>query len=149
GIVFAALGILAWSNVREPWQLFGAALVSGTGWALTNSAAVNAIVAPWFDKQRPKALSLAFNGASCGGLLFTPLWVFLIAHFVFSHEAILIGAAMLAVMIPVLAGVGGAAPSPAAATPGAPARPPLTRAQLLGDRNFVTISAAFALALFA
>src|SRR5215217_727753 len=81
GVAFAALGILAWSNAREPWQLFAAALPSGAGWAATSGAAINAIVAPWFERDRPKALSFAFNGASIGGLVFVPLWVVLIACF--------------------------------------------------------------------
>jgi len=39
-----------------------------------SGAALNVIVSPWFDHDRPKAISLAFNGASVGGVLFTPLW---------------------------------------------------------------------------
>jgi hypothetical protein len=39
-----------------------------------SGAALNAIVSPWFDHDRPKAIRLAFNGASVGGVLFTLLW---------------------------------------------------------------------------
>ena len=53
--------------------------VSGAGWAATSGAALNAIVAPWFDRDRPKAMSMAFNGASVGGILFAPLWTGLIS----------------------------------------------------------------------
>jgi len=57
GGVLLALGIAAWSLVPQAWMLFPAALVSGAGWALTSGAAVNAIVAPWFERGRPAALS--------------------------------------------------------------------------------------------
>jgi hypothetical protein len=56
------------------------AAVSGAGSAATTGAAINTIVAPWFDDQRPKALSMAFNGASIGGLIFTPVWAMAIGQ---------------------------------------------------------------------
>ena len=148
GIAFAILGMLAWANAQRPWQLFPAALLSGIGWAATSGAAINAIVAPWFDKDRPKALSLAFNGASIGGLVFTPLWVALIGAFGFATAAIMVGIAMGIVLLPVSERL--LRPQPAGGT-AAPARTalPLDRRALLRDRRFVTISAAFALGLFA
>jgi hypothetical protein len=42
GAVLSALGISAWANVREPWQIFLAALSSGAGWAVTSGAAIHA-----------------------------------------------------------------------------------------------------------
>ena len=42
---------------------------------MTSGAALNAIVARWFDRDRPMAIALAFNGASVGGVLFVPMWV--------------------------------------------------------------------------
>ncbi len=38
-------------------------------------AADNAIISPWFVHTRPAALSMAYNGASIGGVVFSPLWV--------------------------------------------------------------------------
>src|SRR6185503_11450926 len=55
-----------------------------------SAAAINAIVAPWFDRQRPIALSTAYNGASIGGVVFSPLWVAAIASLGFGLAAILI-----------------------------------------------------------
>src|ERR1051326_1184437 len=147
------LGVVAWANVRAPWQLFAAALLSGTGWAATSGAALNAMVAPWFHQDRPKALSLAFNGSSVGGLILTPVWVALIARLGFASAAAVIGATMVVVLCPVIAGF--LRPRPAAAgsaLPGAgrnAARSGLRRAELLRGRRFITISAAFALGLFA
>ena len=80
GAVLLALGVCGWSLAQAPWQLYGAALVSGSGWVALGPAAVNALIAPWFARRRPAALSMAYNGASLGGVLFSPLWVFLIAQ---------------------------------------------------------------------
>ena len=74
GGVLAGVGVVAWAASPSPWLLFPAALLSGAGWALTSGAAINAMVAPWFDRKRPAALSMAFNGASVGGVLFAPLF---------------------------------------------------------------------------
>ncbi len=57
---------------QEIWQLVPALLLSGAGWSAMSGAALNLIVAPWFERDRPKAISTAFNGASIGGLLFVP-----------------------------------------------------------------------------
>lgn len=149
GIAAAALGILAWSNAQAPWQLFPAALIAGAGWAATSGAAINAIVAPWFDKDRPRALSLAFNGASVGGLVLTPLWVALIDAFGFAPAAAIVAATMAAILLPVSVGYLRPQPNLADGTINAAPRPAMNRAALLRDRRFVTISAAFALGLFA
>jgi MFS family permease len=79
GALAAALGFLGWALAREPWQLFAATVLSGFGWAATGGAAINAMVAPWFARRRPAALSSAYNGASVGGVVLSPLWVALIA----------------------------------------------------------------------
>ncbi len=59
------------------------------------AAAVNAIIAPWFVHKRPAALSMAYNGASIGGVVFSPLWVAAIAWLDFPIAATIIGATML------------------------------------------------------
>lgn len=75
GSVCLAVGIVGWSMASLPWHLFVAAILSGTGWVAMGAAAVNAIIAPWFGRRRPAALSMAYNGASFGGVIFSPLWV--------------------------------------------------------------------------
>jgi hypothetical protein len=72
GALLTALGVLGWGFAQEPWQLFLATPISGAGWAMTSGAALNAMVAPWFVRRRPAALSMAFNGASMGGVIFSP-----------------------------------------------------------------------------
>jgi predicted MFS family arabinose efflux permease len=126
--------------------------LSGAGWAATSGAAINAMVAPWFDRERPKALSLAFNGASVGGLLFTPLLIALAAWLGFPAASAIVAVTTAALLWPIAAyvlsrkperGTGGAAPPHDEHKVGA------SRAALVRDRRFVTISAAFALGLFA
>jgi hypothetical protein len=95
GAVLTALGLVGWAMAAEPWQLFAITPVSASGWALTSGAALNAMVSPWFDRRRPAALSMAYNGASVGGILFSPLWVALIGRFGFPWAAMLVGAAMV------------------------------------------------------
>jgi MFS family permease len=158
GAVLAALGLLGWGFAASPWQMFGAALLSGAGWGTMSAAAISAIVAPWFVRRRPAAIGMAFNGASLGGVIFSPLWVALIAWLGFGAAAALVGAVMLAVLwwlagrwlgtTPAMLGqqpdgadAGGVAQAPKAAAPplGSPWR----------DRRFVTLAAANGLGLFA
>ena len=93
-----ALGMLGWAVAQAPWQLFLATLVSGAGWAGTGAVAINTMIATWFDRERPKALSVAYNGASIGGVLLTPIWVGLIAHGGLAMAAALIGTVMVTVV---------------------------------------------------
>ncbi|MGX9962195.1 MFS transporter [Roseomonas sp. F4] len=159
GGVLAGLGVLGWALAAEPWQLFAATLLSGAGWALTGGAAINAMVAPWFTRRRPAALSLAYNGASVGGALFSPLWVALIAGLGFTQAALLLGGVM-AGMLWWLSGryfaagpeAWGQQPDGLAAPAAGPApkpAPTLPGARLWRDRRFVTLALAAALSLFA
>ncbi|CAH2602300.1 MFS transporter [Rhodovastum atsumiense] len=91
GAILTGLGALGWAIAPAPWLLFLAAPVSGAGWALSSGAALNAMVSPWFDRRRPAALSMAFNGASMGGIVFSPLWVALISGLGFPVAALLVG----------------------------------------------------------
>ncbi len=96
GALALALGVIGWAVAAAPWQLLAATLLSGIGWAATGAAALNAIVSPWFTRQRPAALSMAYNGASIGGVVFSPLWVVAISQFGFPLAAVTIGGVMAA-----------------------------------------------------
>jgi MFS family permease len=102
GALMTALGLLGWAFAREPWQLFLATPLSGAGWAFTSGAALNAMVSPWFIRRRPAALGMAFNGASMGGVVFSPLWVALITQLGFGVAALLV-ASVAAVVVWILA----------------------------------------------
>jgi predicted MFS family arabinose efflux permease len=157
GAVLTAAGLILWSSAREPWQLFAAAIPSGAGWAMTSGAALNAIVAKWFDRDRPIAIALAFNGASVGGVLFVPLWVWLIRSIGFPSAALLIGGCMVATVaylcVRFLAkspeDMGLAPDGDASRQAGARPQPRRTRIEIVRNSRFITISAAFSLGLFA
>ena len=145
GIFCTAIGAMLWGNATSTWQLFPIAVVSGAGSAATTSAAINAIVAPWFDRELPKALSQAYNGASVGGLIFTPLWAVAIGKLGFGKTAVLVGVATMVVLLPVSVRYLRPPPAHSIALP----RSSLTTIALLRDRGFLAISAAFTLGLFA
>src|SRR6516162_162377 len=94
GAISLAVGILGWASATAPWQLFVATLFSGAGWAAMGAAPVNAIISPWFVRSRPAALSMAYNGASIGGVIFSPLWAVGIALLGFPIAAAAIGILM-------------------------------------------------------
>ena len=159
GAVALALGVLGWALAREPWQLLLATLFSGAGWVAMGAAAVNAIVAPWFVAKRPAALAMAYNGASIGGVVFSPLWVAAIAWLGFPMAAAVIGAIMV-LAIWLLAGtvfartpesLGQIADGEAIGTIAAAAPPsrPLAKGGLWRDLRFLTLAAGMALGLFA
>jgi MFS family permease len=158
GVGSTGLGIIALANAQSVWQLFPAALLTGVGYATTSAAAVSAMVTPWFDRDQPKALSLAFNGGSIAGVAFAPLMIFLISQFGLAAATFGVAIVMTILLWPLAIRFLGPTPSAlGVGVDGGPNqiltmrafKPTLTRAQLLRDRQFVTLSAASALALFA
>jgi hypothetical protein len=155
--VASALGFLGWALAAEPWQLFAATLVSGFGWAATGGAAINAMVSPWFAQRRSAALSMAYNGASFGGILFSPLWVALIAALGFAGAAALVGGAMVLALwflsarylAPTPASLGQRPDGGAVGTETSPGPAMLPGRAMWLDRRFVTLAAGASLGLFA
>lgn len=160
GAVLATLGVLGWASCSQPWQLMAAALLSGGGWVTMGAVAVNAVIAPWFVRTRPVALAKAYNGASIGGVIFTPLWVALIAAGGFVGASLAVGAVTVVVMLCLAKVVfsvtpeslGQTADGGAAAV--APGRPPIEAPSLPGallwrERRFQTLAVGMAVGLFA
>ena len=80
----------------SPWELLLATLLSGAGWVRdgrgrrrTPSSRRGSCT------SGPAALATAYNGASIGGVVFSPLWVLAIASFGFPLAAAAIGAVMV------------------------------------------------------
>ena len=159
GGICLALGTLGWAVAQSPWQLFAATIISGAGWAMTGGAAINAMVSPWFQARRPAALSFAYNGASVGGIVFSPLWVAAIAALGFPGAAAAVGAVTVAALwflcdryfarTPEQMGQapdGGAA---ALASVRADAAAQLPGRLLWRDGRFITLAGGMALGLFA
>ncbi|HYI82398.1 MAG TPA: AEC family transporter, partial [Acetobacteraceae bacterium] len=155
GLLACAAGALAWGHATAPWQMVPAALLTALGWALTSGVAINAMVAPWFDRRRGAALSMAFNGASFGGVLFTPFWAALIAACGFAGASVWV-ALLVAAVGWVLAGRWlGATPATLGLYPDGAATPPAARpvaapaGPLWRQGPFRSLSLAFALGLVA
>ena len=157
GALATALGFAGWALAEHPWQLFAATLISGFGWAATGAAAINAMVSPWFARRRPAALSLAYNGASVGGIVLTPAWVALIAVLGLPGAVGLVGAAMAGTVWVLTATTLGRSPAGLgqfpdgdAAAPAAPARTAsLPGRAMWHDARFITLALATSMALFA
>lgn len=161
GSVTIAAAALALTRVTEPWQLWPAFLAMSFGWATMSGVMVNALVAPWFDRRLGFAISLALNGASCGGVIVAPLMILAIERFGFTAGVGLVVAAMAVTLWPAavatlgtsparlgVAPDGGRAGAGLAAASGAAAAPASAR-ELLRRPGLWTVMLAFALGLFA
>jgi hypothetical protein len=159
GAVFLALGTLGWAAANAPWQLFLAAVLSGAGWGAMGAVAVNEIVSPWFVRGRPVALSVAYNGGTIGGVIFSPLWVVAIGILGFPIAAAAIAFVMAATMWTLSATLFSRTPQQmglmpdGSSTPHAsvisPSPQPRPGSLLWRDVRFVTLAAGMTLGLFA
>ena len=161
GGIALALGVLGWALAQAPWQLFAATILSGAGWAMTGGAAINAMVSPWFRRRRPAALSMAYNGASVGGVVFSPLWVAAIAALGFPVAAALVGLVAIVVLwvladrcfvhTPESVGLlpDGEAAGPASSVAAPQGGSLLPGRRLWRDRGFLTLAGGMAIGLFA
>lgn len=98
GALSVAIGIIGWSLAGERWQLYLAAVLTGGGWVTMSAAGINAIIARWFDRHRPMALSMAYNGAGVGGALLAPIWAYLIGWSDFTTAALIIASVTVVVV---------------------------------------------------
>jgi MFS family permease len=161
GAVALGLGIVGWANAAEPWQLFAATFLSGGGWVTCGAAAINAIIAPWFVRTRPAALAMAYNGASIGGVLFSPLWVAAIGWLGFPLAAGVIAVVMIITVSLLADHVFAKSPESMGLRPDgdavgalsvsitSPFATPLPGQLLWRDLRFITLALAMAINLFA
>jgi MFS family permease len=158
GTLALAASVAALPLASELWHVHALFALMSIGWATMSGAAVNIIVAPWFDRRRGFAVSLALNGASAGGLVMAPLLIFLIDRFGFTAALGLVSALTLAVLLPLVALIAREkrpeehdrhdAPV-LSARQTAQAAPPFSARRVLRDPRFITISVPFALGLTA
>ena len=66
GTMAMAIGVAALGVVTQPWQLYPTFVVMSLGWGAMSGAAINIILAPWWERRRGLAVSLAFTGATLG-----------------------------------------------------------------------------------
>jgi MFS family permease len=149
GIACLGVSTILLGRVRSPVELYAVYALMAFGWAGTSIAAITTTIGTWFSERRGMAISFALNGASCGGVIGVPLLVFAIGVVGFAPALVMTVALMMLVLVPaVLWGIGRTPPVHVAAANVSTA-PAARRAQAFGDRHFLTVTIAFALALFA
>jgi len=61
GIVALGIGLVFLTWIARLWQAYMAFALMSVGWATMSGAAINIVVAPWFERRRGLALSWALN----------------------------------------------------------------------------------------
>lgn len=152
GLLAMASAAALIGQITAPWQLFAVNALLALGWAGTSLGMITNTLGLWFDKKRGMAISLALNGASCGGIIGVPLMVAAIGRFEFSTAMIAAAVATIVLLVPVVLILVGRPPdrmsvAVASATDALPAS--RIRSRAFRDPAFLTVSIAFALVLFA
>jgi len=102
GIVAMGMGLVLLTWITRLWQAYAAFALMSVGWATMSGAAINIIVAPWFERRRGLAVSWALNGASAGGVIIAPTLTFLTNWYGFELAVGALVGLMLAILIPVV-----------------------------------------------
>ena len=147
GILALAASTTWLAFAQTPWQLYAAYILLACGWMGMGTVVIATIVSSWFDRRRGLAISIAFNGATCGGIIIAPTLVVLIAAIGFTRAMLTMTAVMIFILVPVVIGLIGVSPRNLSSDQGKP--PALSRRKLLRHFGFWTITAPFALALLA
>jgi MFS family permease len=155
GIVALAASTTLLAFAETPWQLYAAYILLACGWMGMGTVVIATIVSSWFEHRRGLAISIAFNGATFGGIVVAPTLVVLTGALGFTRAMLIMTAVMIAILVPVVIGlIGVAAPARTrrdqATTLDEPLPPAvLSRGQLVRDFGFWTIAAPFSFALLA
>jgi MFS family permease len=158
GIAALAASMTLLALATRPWQLYAAFILMSLGWIGMGTVVIATVTSLWFVRRRGLAISLAFTGASTGGVVVTPLLLLLVERFGFPTAMLTATAIMVAVLVPVaIAWIG----PPSAGGPAegqindssqaqtSPSPSDVSRAKLVRSLAFWTISIPFALALLA
>ena len=105
GSIAMAAGVAALGLVTQPWQLYPVFLVMSVGWGAMSGAAINIVLAPWWQRRRGLAVSIAFNGATLGGVIVVPALIALIAAVGFRRATVAAAIVALIVLCAVALGV--------------------------------------------
>jgi MFS family permease len=158
GCVAMAAGAVLLTLITQVWETYAGFALMSVGWAAMGTASINIIVAPWFDRRRGRALSVALIGASFGGVVVAPLLIVLIERLGFLAGVSAVAALMLAIVLPIVLLVLRArrpderdradeAPPHAQAAARSAAPTQWSLLPVLKDWDFQTISIPFALGL--
>lgn len=140
--------------MQTPWQLYLAYALMSVGWTGMGTVVIATVLNSWFERRRGLALSLAFNGATCGGIILVPLLLSLTGSIGFRSAMLAVTLAMMVLLLPVVVTFIGwpARMSPASdggRTAGGAAAPGHSRKALLANAAFWTMVLPIAMALLA
>jgi MFS family permease len=62
GSVAMAAGLVMLGGVTQPWQLYPVFLIMSLGWGAMSGAAINIILAPWWERRRGFVVSSRSTG---------------------------------------------------------------------------------------
>ena len=154
GIACLAISMVLLAFAAAPWTLYAAFALMSLGWVGMGTVIISAVVGAWFVRRRGLAISLAFLGASSGGVIVTPLLVVLVSHLGFQTAMLAASGVLLILLVPAtLAWIG---PPPnagaTAATANQSAPEPassISRGEVVRRPAFWTIAIPFALGIVA
>jgi MFS family permease len=106
-LLLAGMSALAASTIllaltTTPWQLFTAYILMAFGWMGMGTVVIATILSSWFDRRRGLAISLAFNGATFGGIVIAPALVFLVSAMGFTWAMLAATAVMIVLLLPIV-----------------------------------------------
>ena len=159
GTTALAASTILLAFATAPWQLYAAFVLMSLGWTGMGVVVIATVVSSWFVHRRGLAISIAFNGASCGGVVVPPLLLLLVEKIGFPAAMLTATAIMVVVLVPVVVLWTGPRP-PISGLPErltrdrSPLQTPdtqtnISRAIVVRRLAFWTISVPFALALMA
>ncbi len=148
GVAALALAIVLLALAREPWQVYAAYLIMSFGWLGLGLVTIPTLISHWFVRRRGLAISLALNGASCGGIVVAPALVVLIGHVGFTRAMLTAAVVMVAVLVPVVM-LWVRMPAVAVSMPISATAVAWTRRDAMRSFPFWTVTGPFALALVA
>jgi MFS family permease len=148
GVAALGLAIVLLALAREPWQVYAAYLVMSFGWLGLGLVTIPTLISHWFVRRRGLAISLALNGASCGGIVVAPALVVLITYVGFTQAMLTAAAVMVAILVPVVL-LWVRMPAVAVSAPASATAVAWTRRDALRSFPFWTVTGPFALALVA
>lgn len=105
GALAMASGVAALPYCQQPWQVYAAFLLLGSGMACLSTNTVGSTLGPWFERFQGRAMSTAMLGASIGGMIGTPLLMGGIRTWGFQTTASIAAVVAVVVVLPLAAWV--------------------------------------------
>jgi len=154
GLVALGASTALLALMQTPWQLYLAYALMSVGWTGMGTVVIATVLNSWFERRRGLALSLAFNGATCGGIILVPLLLSLTGSIGFRSAMLAATLAMMVLVLPVvmmfIGWPAGTAQVPGRRRPGESVPTPAhSRKALLANAAFWTMVLPIAIALLA